>query len=170
MTFSNGGNRSAAITAINLYINRNFPGGRDDDEVGCNHGGTASSAAYDIKPFTIAPRETVVKTVHLVTPDASPDPDDGVELSLQNNSTPTSFEIKLQLCIMFSVVTPDAQYRIREALSPQISFKNSDKLRYNVLRRGETRNSMFEEMRVGQWVLVHSSSNVFVSNRELASP
>jgi hypothetical protein len=168
MTFTNAGNRSAAITAISLYINRNFPGGDPNEEVTCEHGGTASSAAYDIKPFTIGPRETVVKSVHLVTPDASPDPDDGVELSLQTMSTPPDFEMKLHLCILFAVVTPDAQYRVQKELSHEVAFKNSGGMRYNVARRGETRTSMFDQMEVGQWVLVKASKTIFTSNRELA--
>ncbi|QPF88812.1 hypothetical protein [Bradyrhizobium commune] len=168
MTFSNAGNRSAAITAISLYINRNFPGAAPDEKVSCEHGGTASSAAYDIKPFTIAPRETIVKSVHLVTPDASPDPDDGVELSLQTMSTPADFEMKLHLCILFAVVTPDVQYRVRKELSPELSFRHSGSFRYNVPRRGETRSSMFEQMEVGQWVLVKAAKTIFTSNRDFA--
>jgi hypothetical protein len=168
LTFTNAGNRSAAILGVNLLLERNFPGG--PMEVSCPGGGrgegsgTASSAAYDLKAVVLKPREISIKDVHLTTPNASPDPDDGVNLSLLNMATPPDYTVNLYLCMRFYVATPDASYSIIEPLG-NMSFKNNQPLRYNVARQGSTNQSLFDQLKIGEWTLVNRKQFVFDSGR-----
>ncbi len=162
LTFSNAGNRSAAILGLNLVLFRNFPGGSGD--VNCEDKrealGIASSASYNLKPVILQPREISITEVYLTSPDASPDPDDGLNMSLLNMSTPLDYEITVCLCMRFYIATPDASYSIIQTLS-DMRFKNNQSFRFNVDRPHATNRALFDQLKVGEWTLVHKTQFIF---------
>lgn len=102
ITFINSGNRSAAITRIQLLAVQPEKGAEKTED--CS-GGMTIATAYDLDPFVIKPGEILLKTLRLkknIWPEYN-----GYILNYMSHLNRERDHFLVTLCMGFSIISPD---------------------------------------------------------------